>query len=822
MNINLKKIILFCGFILFLSGIASARPNTKICRKRNGKFPMPGTLCKRYYECKNFVPEEKTCKDGEHFNANKEWCDWEELYPCLEKVKDKECLRQNGLFLKPGTECKKYYRCCNGKAQEETCPGDSLFDPSKENCEWPDLYTCIESLSTTEKVPSTVTTFATSTTPDDQKEKTATDPVVSTTTTQKTTSTEQITYSTQDPDSERTNSRISETTNKIITQPPPTDGQSIETSTISETITSTIAATLSTIEISTTSEPTTTESSTLQSTTEISTLPSTTEISSSESTTETSTLQTTSSEISIISQTVSPQMSSTHSTNHTISKENKEGEITEPTLFETTMEVTFSPSTEEVTTSDELNVKCPEPNGYFPHPTDKHKFISHVQKGQRLERNLQRTVSRTSFRRISIAQHTQSVKRYDSIKVSDRYKLILVSQNRPLPDESTIRDEEIRENDELLLLKRRHLIVPMGESQEEKEEKCRGPIESEIQKETSGIHPKNLDAVVENPSVPVDFHTELRKILVSLVKVSEKLLRYHPEVVALFKEMAEEEGKEDEPSVDKASLKQLTDMGFGESQAVESLRQNSNVSDAMDWLLAQSAHDVNAPVATPAAKTNSSPVHVRKFSVPKFSVSKLVDKCTSDKSSEKASSSDKSSASTSQKQDAEVPSTSQGTSAPSGEQSRIVEMIRCFRAYKRKVFRPSSAALANLKEMGFAEADILDALRINGNNQDTACDWLLSDKKPNFEDVEEGLDPDGPIYKSIMSNPVVQLGLSNPKTFLALLHMLENPTSACRWLSDPDTAPILSQIFRIYHAEKHSLQLARPFPQIDPLVFYIC
>ncbi|CAL1275828.1 unnamed protein product [Larinioides sclopetarius] len=140
-------------------------------------------------------------------------------------------------------------------------------------------------------------------------------------------------------------------------------------------------------------------------------------------------------------------------------------------------------------------------------------------------------------------------------------------------------------------------------------------------------------------------------------------------------------------------------------------------------------------------------------------------------------------------------------------------MIRCFRAYKRKVFRPSSAALANLKEMGFAEADILDALRINGNNQDTACDWLLSDKKPNFEDVEEGLDPDGPIYKSIMSNPVVQLGLSNPKTFLALLHMLENPTSACRWLSDPDTAPILSQIFRIYHAEKHSLQLARPFPQ---------
>ncbi|GIY42428.1 ubiquitin-associated domain-containing protein 1 [Caerostris extrusa] len=298
----------------------------------------------------------------------------------------------------------------------------------------------------------------------------------------------------------------------------------------------------------------------------------------------------------------------------------------------------------------------------------------------------------------------------DSIKVSDRYKLILVSQNRPLPDESTIRDEEIRDNDELLLLKRRHLLVPLGESQEEKEEKCRGPIEAEIQKETNSIHAKNLDSVIENPSVPVDFHTELRKILVSLVKVSEKLLRYHPEVVALFKEMAEgDEVKEEEPCVDKTSLKQLTDMGFGESQAIEALKQNRNVSDAMDWLLAQSVDSNSSNTASAANVKNSSPVHVRKFSVPKFSVSKirklfLVDKCTSDKS-------EKASASTSQKQDAEVPSTSQGP-VLSAEQTRIVEMIKiCFRAYKRKVFRPSSAALANLKRNGVCRSRYLRCLK---------------------------------------------------------------------------------------------------------------
>ena len=36
--------------------------------------------------------------------------------------------------------------------------------------------------------------------------------------------------------------------------------------------------------------------------------------------------------------------------------------------------------------------------------------------------------------------------------------------------------------------------------------------------------------------------------------------------------------------------------------------------------------------------------------------------------------------------------------------------------------------------------------------------------------------------------------------------MLEHPHTANQWLSDPETAPLLVQISRIYHAEKHSEQ----------------
>ena len=40
--------------------------------------------------------------------------------------------------------------------------------------------------------------------------------------------------------------------------------------------------------------------------------------------------------------------------------------------------------------------------------------------------------------------------------------------------------------------------------------------------------------------------------------------------------------------------------------------------------------------------------------------------------------------------------------------------------------------------------------------------------------------------------------------FPAFLQMLDSPLAAQQWLSDPDTGPLLVQVSRIYHAEKHA------------------
>lgn len=45
---------------------------------------------------------------------------------------------------------------------------------------------------------------------------------------------------------------------------------------------------------------------------------------------------------------------------------------------------------------------------------------------------------------------------------------------------------------------------------------------------------------------------------------------------------------------------------------------------------------------------------------------------------------------------------------------------------------------------------------------------LINNRKPPPEDVDEGIDHDSPLFKAIMSNPVVQLGLNNPRCLLGM------------------------------------------------------
>lgn len=82
-----------------------------------------------------------------------------------------------------------------------------------------------------------------------------------------------------------------------------------------------------------------------------------------------------------------------------------------------------------------------------------------------------------------------------------------------------------------------------------------------------------------------------------------------------------------------------------------------------------------------------------------------------------------------------------------------------------------------IKGMGFAEPDVVEALKITKNNYTAACDWLIGNRatmklheRLNGTAVKanglDGLPSDSPILLALLSSPIVQLSLSNPTLFL--------------------------------------------------------
>ncbi|NWR57634.1 UBAC1 protein, partial [Bucorvus abyssinicus] len=347
-------------------------------------------------------------------------------------------------------------------------------------------------------------------------------------------------------------------------------------------------------------------------------------------------------------------------------------------------------------------------------------------------------------------------------KTVTHHKLIHATSEKVLTDTKTVLEENIQDRDVLLLIKKRAPppLPKMADvsAEEKRKQEQKAPDKEAILKATANLPSRNADRTVAHHNMR-DFQTELRKILVSLIEVAQKLLALNPDAVELFKKANAMLDEDEEDRVDEIALRQLTEMGFPESRAVKALRLNHmSVTQAMEWLI-EHADDptVDAPLPgqTPPEAT-----------------------------AEAAASS------------AEVAA---GPSSEAGGEEAKDELTEIFKKIRRKrEFRPDPRAVIALMEMGFDEKEVVDALRVNNNQQNAACEWLLGDRKPSPEDLDKGIDTNSPLFQAILENPVVQLGLTNPKTLLAFEDMLENPLNSTQWMNDPETGPVMLQISRIF------------------------
>ncbi|XP_055743663.1 ubiquitin-associated domain-containing protein 1 isoform X1 [Salvelinus fontinalis] len=376
-------------------------------------------------------------------------------------------------------------------------------------------------------------------------------------------------------------------------------------------------------------------------------------------------------------------------------------------------------------------------------------------------------------------------------KTLTHHKLVHAATERILMETKTVSDENLKDKDVLLLIKKRPPPPPPKmvdiSAEEKKKQDNKAPDKEAILKATAGLSTRHTDRTVTQHNIRDEiplrsedliptgdlFQTELRKILVSLIEVAQKLLALNPDAVELFKKANAMLDEDDEDRVDETALQQLTEMGFPESRAIKALRLNHmSVTQAMEWLI-EHVDDptVDTPLPgqdTPGAVGATAPPLVHSISASAFRPSLL----------------------------RTLSQTSTDDAATGARQDELTEIFKRIR--RKREFRPDSRAVIALMEMGFDEKEVVDALRVNNNQQDSACEWLLGDRKPSPEDLDKGIDTNSPLFQAILENPVVQLGLTNPKTLLAFEDMLENPLNSTQWMNDPETGPVMLQISRIF------------------------
>ncbi|XP_063866548.1 ubiquitin-associated domain-containing protein 1-like isoform X2 [Scylla paramamosain] len=364
------------------------------------------------------------------------------------------------------------------------------------------------------------------------------------------------------------------------------------------------------------------------------------------------------------------------------------------------------------------------------------------------------------------------------------YRLVLVREARPLMEANSIQLEQLLDNDELLLVERRE-APPANELV--LETTADAPTLAQITAVTAQLPKRNY--IHDTDAGQYSDDTELRRILVTMIEASVRLISANPDSEEIFSQILDKLERRHRPHVDRNALRQLTEMGFPEAKATKALQIRRNVMEAMEWLLERgSLEEVDGDCIFGGAKNAAG---------------------------------DTTSSSTTTGTTTATTTTASSSTSPTHNpvhndvpQDPAQKVLKTFLQYRKKWFQPNPQALQELKGMGFGEEEAINALRVSGNKKEVACDILLGSQSVMTDD--QGLDRDSPIISAILSSPVIQLALPKPKTLLALMMWYDSPTHPSMWLSDPDTHPFVSQVIRIYHAEKHSLNRGRlPPPAVS-------
>ncbi|XP_050965398.1 ubiquitin-associated domain-containing protein 1 [Labeo rohita] len=337
-------------------------------------------------------------------------------------------------------------------------------------------------------------------------------------------------------------------------------------------------------------------------------------------------------------------------------------------------------------------------------------------------------------------------------KTLTHHKLIHAATERILTESRTVAEENLKDKDCLLLIKKRPPPAPpkMADisSEEKKKQENKAPDKDAILKATASLATRNTDRTVTQHNIR-DFQTELRKILVSLIEVAQKLLALNPDAVELFKKANAMLDEDEEDRVDETALQQLTEMGFPESRAVKALRLNHmSVTQAMEWLI---EHVDDPMVDTPLPGQDTPGATAAAAAAPSPAPSATA-----------------------------LGARARLSSQASLEEAKQDELTEIFKRIRRKrEFRPDSR---------------VSVMWVS---------WVIKMFCPSPRQLLKHSAKQTKLYfqvDAVQSVSVVDC-MWLRRVFLgfaAFEDMLENPLNSTQWMNDPETGPVMLQISRIF------------------------
>ncbi|XP_043790072.1 ubiquitin-associated domain-containing protein 1 isoform X2 [Apis laboriosa] len=335
------------------------------------------------------------------------------------------------------------------------------------------------------------------------------------------------------------------------------------------------------------------------------------------------------------------------------------------------------------------------------------------------------------------------------------FRLIHSTKFKCLLDNYNITNENINENEELMLIN----IRSTSTNDDLSEKALKGPSKELILQVTENLPIRNPPKHIPSLYCPADFQNEVRKILITLVKASARIILYSPEAQKFCDILKEKLEARCKPNINPNAIKTLTEMGYSEKKVLKILRlRKSNIMEALEWLTEHQndPEDDDNDLDSESIETGCQDLNLNK----EENILNIVDR-----------------------------------------------LLKNYHHCRKIDFKPNSRAVQLLLEMGFEESNIIEALKITGNNQINACEWLLGERKHSLQDLDKELDSDNPIYKAIMNDPRIQLSLTNPNMLLVYLSLLETPVAIGERIRDPEIGPVLDHIIAMYHAEKHAIHM---------------